>query len=185
MRLRREPLERRTVRIDNDAQKLRLRARPHRGKCRVTGGDIDRRHFIRAESDRWCRLNVHAQAHFPCDLHDSTVADEFGDFDGRDVERIRQRVAHGHASHEFFSIVIRGVFLAVEFKRRRLVVDRRGRRDDGLHAVDGIVECRGIDERFEHRAGLTMRQRVIELALPVIAPANDRLDLSSPRIQRD
>ena len=26
---------------------------------------------------------------------------------------------------------------------------------------------------------------MIELALPVIAPANDRLDLSSPRVQRD
>ena len=150
MRLRRELLERRTVRIDNDAQKLRLRARPHRGKCRVAGGDIDRRHFIRAESDRWCRLNVHAQAHFPCDLHDSTVADEFGDFDGRDVERIRQRVAHRDAPHESFMVVVRRVIIAVEFKRRWLVVNRRGRSDDGLHAVNGIVECRGIDERFEH-----------------------------------
>ena len=185
MRLRREFLQRCAVRVNHDAQKLRFRANPHCGKRCIPRGNIDRRHFIRTESDGWCWLNVVAEAHFPRDLHHPAVADEFRDFDGRDVEGIRQGVAHRDAPHEFFSIVIRSIFLAVKLECRWLVVDCRGGRDDGLHAVNSVIQCRRINKRFEHRSRLAMRQRMIQLALPVIAPANDRLDFSGPRVQRD
>src|SRR5207245_7742950 len=82
-------------------------------------------------------------------------------------------------------VVIRRVFLAVELKRCRLVVDSCSRGDDGLHAINGIVESRGVHKWFEYRAWLATRQRMIELALPVVASANDRFDLAGPRIKRD
>src|SRR5882757_10584624 len=67
----------------------------------------------------------------------------------------------------------------------RLIVNRCGRRDDRLHAINGIVERRGIDEGLEYRTWLAMRERVIELALSIIAAADDRLNLSRPRVKRD
>src|SRR5256885_5528648 len=92
MRLRRELLQWRPIGVDNDVQKLRLRARADGGKRRVCGGDIDWRHLIRAKSNCRCRLNVRAEAHFPRDLHDPAVADEFRDFDGCDVQGIRKGI---------------------------------------------------------------------------------------------
>ena len=117
-------------------------------------------------------------------MHHSTVADQFRDFDGRDVQRIRQSIPHRDAAHEFFPVVVRSVFLPVEFERSGLVIDGRSRRDDRLHSVNGIVQGRGINERFENRPRLAMRQSVIELAQPVIPPANHRLDLAVARIER-
>ncbi len=118
-------------------------------------------------------------------MHDAAVADEFGDLDGGDVERIGERVAHGDATHESFAVVIRRVFLAVEFEGGGLVVDGRGWSDDRLHAINGVVERRGIDERFEDRTGLAVGQGVIELALPVVASTNHGFDLAGSRIQGD
>ena len=102
-------------------------------------------------------MNVCPQAHLSRDLHNPAITDQFGDFDGRYVERIGQRVAHRDTPHESFSIIIWRIFLAVEFKRRRLVIDCRGRSDDGLNAVNGVVKRRGIDKRFEHRTRLAVR----------------------------
>ncbi len=86
--------------------------------------------------------------------------------------------------HEFLAVIVRRVLFVVEFKCRGLVIDGRRGRNYGLHAIHGVVKSRGINKRFEHRPRLTVRQRVIQLALPVIASSNYCFDLAGPRIKR-
>ena len=173
------------VRADDFVDELGFGARAAVGERGVRCGDIDRRHFVSAEGDGGSRLDVLAEAHLARDLHDAAVADQLGDFDGGDVERVGERLARGDAAHEFCAVIVGRVFLAVEFESGGLVVDRGGGRDDGLHVVDGVVERGGVDERLEDRSGLAMRERVIELALAVVAAADDRFDFAGARVERD
>ena len=126
-----------------------------------------------------------AEAHLARDLHDAAVADQLGDFDGGDVEGIGEGFADGDAAHESGAVIVGRVLLAVELESGGLVVDGGGGSDDGLNAIDGVVKSGGVDERLEDRAGLTMRERVIELALAVVAAADDRFDFAGARIERD
>src|SRR3984957_19872936 len=170
---------------DNAFDELGLGARSAVGEGGVGCCDIDRRHFVGAERDCGSGLNVLAEAHLARDLDDAAVADQFGDFYGGDVERVGEGFTRGDAAHELGAVVVRRVFLAVEFEGGRLVVDGGGRRDDGLHVVDGVVERGGVDEWLENRSGLAMRERVIELALAVVAAADDGFDFAGTRVERD
>ena len=116
-------------------------------------------------------------------MHHAAVADELCHFHRGDVQRVRERVAHGNAAHEPFAIIVGRVWFAVEFERRGLVVDRGCRRDNRLHVIDGVVERRCIDKWLEDRARLAMSEGVIQLALSVIPSADDGFDFSAPRIE--
>jgi len=90
-------------------------------------------------------------------LHDAAVADQFCDFYRGDVERVGEGFADRYATHEFRAEIIGRVFLTVEFEGGWLVVNGGCGSDDGLNAVDGVVEGRSIDERLEDGSGLAMR----------------------------
>jgi hypothetical protein len=152
-------------------------------KSCVTRCHIDGRHFIGAQSDCGSRPDVCAQTHLTGDLHHAAVSDELGHFHGGYVQRIGQRVARADFAHEFFAIIVGRVFRAVILEGRGLVVDGCCGSDDRLNPVDGVIEGCRINERFEDRAGLAVCQGVIELALPVVATADDRFDFSRARIK--
>ena len=55
---------------------------------------------------------------------------------------------------------------------------------DGRKAFDRVVKRRGVNEGLEYRAGLAPGQNVIELALAVVASADDGANLPGVRIER-
>ncbi len=117
-------------------------------------------------------------------MHYAAVANQLGDFHGGHVQGIGQRVAHRDFSHEFFAEIVGRVFRAVVFERGRFVINGCRRRDDRLYTVDGVIEGCCINEGFKNGTRLTMCERVIELALSVVAASDDRLDFSRARIER-
>ena len=144
------------VGADHAVDELGFGTRAAVGESCVGGGNIYRRHFVRAKSHGWGWLNVVAETHLTGDLHYAAVADQLGDLDGGDVERIGKGFTDGDTSHEFFAEIVRGVFLAVEFEGGGLVVDGGGGGDDRLDVIDGIVEGGRVDERLEDGARLPM-----------------------------
>ena len=182
MRLRSEFLQDGPVGADHAMQKLRLRSRPTVCKRRVTRGHVHRGHFVRTQRHRWRCLDVVAQAHLPRDLYYSPISDQLGYFHGGDVQRIRKRIAYRHMPHESFAVIVGRVLLVVEFKGRGLVIDGCRGCNHRLHAINGVVKSRRIYERLEHRPRLAVSQRMIQLALPVIPPADYGFDFAGPRI---
>ena len=177
--------ERISTRAHNALHEQGVSASTHGGKGRVGAGHLDRRQLIRAESDGGRRPDIGSQTHLAGDLHDASITDHFGDLHGGHIQRVGQRLPHGDVAHEPFAVVVGGVLLSVEFKHGGLVVDRSCRSDERLSAVHGVVEGGCIDEGFEHRTGLAVRQGMVQLALAVVSTANERFDFARAGIQRD
>ena len=57
--------------------------------------------------------------------------------------------------------------------------------EDPRAALDRGIQRGGVDERLEDGARLPLGQHVVQLADPVIAAADQRLDLAGVRIERD
>jgi len=97
-----------------------------------------------------------------------------------------------HHAEVFIFEIPRRIFLASESKRRLLVL-KHGRRNKDRARPVGVgqrrssnarIERSRIDERLEDRSGGPMRNRMVELALPVVAPAYQRQHLPGMRIER-
>src|ERR1700752_2028846 len=95
---------------------------------------------------------------------------------------MNQRVADRYRAVEFFAVVVRRVFLAVEFESSGHIVYGGDRSYDGLNAENSVIERGCVNEWLEHRAGLAARQRVIELALTVITAADEGTNFAGLRI---
>ncbi len=153
-------------------------------KDRVGAGDLERRHFISAERDGWRRFDVHIQPGCARRLCDLVIADHLRDFHGGDVQRMRQRVPDGNLALVFLIVILRLVGFFVEPERGRLIHDHRSRCDHRAGVgIQSRAQRGGVDERLERRARLPFRDRVIELADAVAAPADQRLHFAGLRIQ--
>src|SRR5580693_2512 len=95
---------------------------------------------------------------------------------------MNQGVTNRDGAVKFFAVIVRRVFLAVEFKGSGHIVYRADRSYDGLNAENSVVERGRVHEWLEHRAGLAARERVIELALTVIAAADEGTNFAGLRI---
>src|SRR6266481_3577206 len=75
---------------------------------------------------------------------------------------------------------------AIEKSLRRVHEQRRRAQLFFAHIVISTIESGCVNDWLEHRAGLPVCiDRAIELALPVVAPANHRQYLSGLRVQCD
>ena len=179
-------------------------------ESRVRGGDIQGRHFERAQHQRRVRLDADAHPGPLGHIGDTLVSGHLADFDRRHVDRLHQRESQADAPEEFVQMVrwrVRRLCLRIH-ELGRLVVDNRARRQDAWRrfvrhsgvlgqrtavaasdrqlalAVQRGVNGRGEDERLERGAGLALRQCPVELAAAVIPAPDDSLDFARARIQR-
>ena len=75
-----------------------------------------------------------------------------------------------------------GIRFAVEEECGWFVYHGACRCEDVRGAGKRCVQGRRVDEGLEYRTRLPFRQRAVELADPVIAAADQRLDLAGPRV---
>src|SRR5690242_10097575 len=98
---------------------------------------------------------------------------------------MRQRGPQAYAAHELLVKIARRVVAPTEVKRSGNVLQVAGWSEDLGPAFHGGIQRGCVDKWFEHGSGLTLRQHVIQLAGPVTAPADQRLNLPGMRIDRN
>ena len=172
--------------VDDAADRAERTQRPAVGKQRVGGRDFVRRGLEYPERDRRIRARRRAGADTLPQGGDRVVAGGFGDFDGRDVARERERAPQRDRPVVLVLVVARRPRLVVERERGRLVEDDRRRRDVGAAFGLGPLERGEVDERLEDRSGLPPRaDGAVVLRLVVGAAADHREDLAGARIDGD
>ncbi len=147
------------------------------GEDAIGGGQPQRRGGAGAQRHRqvaWQALL--GEAELAGVVHRIGNADGLQGPDGRQVARLRQRLAHAHGAQEAAIVVAR---LPARRHIQRSVVDQRG----GRHAA---LERGGIDERLEGRARLAQRLRgMVEAVGGKVRAADHGFDGARFAIQRD
>ena len=151
---------------------------------RVGAGDVERTRFVGSQRDRGRRFDVIAQSGRLCEPRDGAVAGHLGQLHRWDINRLRQRIPHCHFAVDGVMKVAGRVGLVAAEERGRLVVEHRRRCDWLARVGQRGAQRRRVDERLEHRSGLALRQRAVQLGLIVIPAADQRLDLACMRIDR-
>ncbi len=145
------------------------------GEGRIGRRQLDRRHLRGAERQREVRLQsgVDAEA---LGGADDLLGRHFIDQPRRDrVQRMRQRGLEGDRAAIGPGVVLR---LPALERDRAVVADRVGRQ--------AFLQRSEIDEGLEGRARLALRRRgAVELALGVVAPADQRTDAAIGRHRDD
>src|ERR1700734_3957456 len=96
-----------------------------------------------------------------------------------------ERVAHRDCAVKFLAEIVGRVFFAVEFEGGGHVVHCSDWGDERREAFGRVVKSRGINEWFEYRTWLAVREGVIELALTIVAAADERTNFAGARVHRD
>ena len=160
---------------------------PPLAKTVYAGGDFERRHLIRAQRHRRRRLNVGVEAQLP--RHVDHARRSRSSPRTLTVATFSESVRASRSGHHAVEILRRNCSACIPCRRNRTSSARPSTVVAGVTIGDTpshrIVKRRGVNERLEHRARLAPRQNVIELALAVIAPADDGANLSRVRIEHD
>src|SRR5207253_2075103 len=103
--------------------------------------------------------------------------------DGREIARVRKRMAVGDRTVVLLLVVFGRPHLIVELEGLRFVDDDRGWCHISASFRRRLLERRQIHERLEHRSWLTPRDdRTVVLRLVVRAAANERENFTRSRI---
>ena len=140
------------------------------GDRRIEGNQIAERHADAAEPDGQARrrlvrqLGIDRGALQP--RHQPRRADGVERHDGRNIERLLKRLAHGH----------RAAMEAVEVRRRVAVEAGRPVLDQRLGNGKPLLESEAVDERLQRRARRADGARHVDMAVALIVEEPGRAD---------